>query len=812
MAKAQRSRSAVRELRHRSARLAEAEDTLKAIRSGHVDTIVVDGPSGSRIFALQSPDDPYRILIERMNEGAATLTSDGTILFCNRRLAEMVGEAAERIVGSCFKSILDEKEWQGFTVSTRQALKNDVRNSAQLLRKDGTTLPVQLSFSRLANQRGRQVICVIATDLGDQKRAELKLREQAALLDLAPDAIVVRDMQSRILFWNRGAETIYGWSGEEALGKDSTELLKTEFFESAEAVRAQLLRQGHWEDDAIQCKRDGTRLVVASRSVLQRDAEGAPVRILTINNDVTDQRQAEARHASLTERLALATEVAKVGVWEWDMTNNALTWDSTMLEIYGLPMNSTVTYDQWAGRVHPDDLQQIEASLRKAIENNGEGNLEFRILRKDGSLRNISAVYRVFFDGRRKVRRAIGVSMDVTERKDAERALEQSRIDELHFKDELLSHVSHELRTPLAAMKQFSTILQDGLAGALNEKQLKYQQLVMKNIEQLQAMINDLLEVTRLENGKLVIKPDSISVSEVVTDAINMVLGSAQAKGVALSSDISPSMPAAYTDPIRLRQILLILIDNALRFTPSGGEIKIRARLSEPDAKFVLLEVSDTGCGIPPKDVNRIFERLYQVKPARSSRMGLGLGLFICEGLVVRQGGQIWVESKVNEGTTFSFTLPVFSVSTLIAPLLVNDKWPAKTVSLVEVQVWPREARPSHQAREYWSDEARIGIQKCLTSHLDMFLLQARGEGEKQRFFVAAFADEGGVSTLTERIREQFRLPPLLKGTDCSIFQTTLKQVPPESSVSAKDAVANMAAQMEMAIKSQTLSETTNHE
>jgi PAS domain S-box-containing protein len=786
--------------------LAEAEDTLEAIRSGHVDTIVVGGPSGSRIFALQSPDDPYRILIERMNEGAATLTSEGTILFCNRRLAEMVGEAAERIVGSCFKSILDKKEWQGFTESTRRALQDDIRSPSQFLRKDGTVLPVQLSLSRLANHRGQQIICVIATDLGEQKRSEMRLREQAALLDLAPDAIVVRDMHSRILFWNRGAETIYGWSGDEALGRDSTELLKTEFFEPAEAVRAQLLRQDHWEDDAIQHKRDGTRLVVASRSVLQRDAEGVPVRILTIDNDVTAQRQAEARHASLTERLALATEVAKVGVWEWDMSNNALTWDSTMLEIYGLPLNSKVTYDQWAGRVQPDDLQQIEASLRKAIENNGEGNLEFRILRKDGSLRNICAVYRVFFDGRRKVRRAIGVSMDVTERKDAERALEQSRKDELRFKDELLSHVSHELRTPLTAMKQFSTILLDGLAGELNEKQLKYQQLVMKNIEQLQAMINDLLEVTRLENGKLVIQPDSTSVSEVVTDVINMVDGSAQAKGVTLSSDIACGVPAAYTDPIRLRQILLILFDNALRFTPAGGSIKIRARLSNQDAKFVLLEVSDSGCGIPPKDVGRIFERLYQVKPARSSRMGLGLGLFICEGLVVRQGGRIWVESRVNEGATFSFTLPVFSVSRLIAPLVVNHKWPAKTASLVEVAVWPREAKPSKQATEYWSHEARIAVQKCLMPNLEMFLLQTRGDGKKQRFFVAAFAHEKDTSALKDRIREQFRLPPLLKGTDCSIHYTKLKLIPPECCASGEEAVASMAAQLELAIQSRMMS------
>ena len=251
----------------------------------------------------------------------------------------------------------------------------------------------------------------------------------------------------------------------------------------------------------------------------------------------------------------------------------------------------------------------------------------------------------------------------------SKRALEKSREDQLRFKDDLLSHVSHELRTPLTAIKQFSTILLDGSAGELNHDQHKYQQIVLKNILQLQAMIDDLLEVTRLDNGKLTFKPESVSVPAILTDAIDTVYVSAHAKGITLSCDPSPGVPAACADPTRLRQILLILIDNALRFTPSGGAIRIRARPSEEDFKFVLFEVSDTGCGINSEDLDRVFERLYQVRPDQSSREGLGLGLFICQGLVTRHGGQIWVESELNKGSTFSFTLPVFSVNNLIAPL-----------------------------------------------------------------------------------------------------------------------------------------------
>jgi PAS domain S-box-containing protein len=813
MVKTRQSRNAESELESLRVRLEEAEDTLKAIRRGEVDAIVVDGPQGKRIFTLQSADDPYRILVERMNEGAATLNGEGTILFCNRRLAEMLGLPAERLVGSSFRSTLCEKRRQGFKELTRRALKDNVRSTGELLRNDGTMLPVQLSLSPLPNPAWGQSICVIATDLDEQRQAELKLREQAALLDLATDAIVVGDMQNRITFWNRGAETMYGWPSHDVLGRDSTKLLKTEFFGHAETVRAELLSQNHWEGNAIQYKRDGTRLIVASRSAVQRDEEGVPVRILTINNDVSTHWQAEAKQASLTERLSLATAVAKVGVWEWDLTTNMLAWDATMYEIYGLKVDAPITYEQWRSMVPSEDLLQTEATLQRAIEEKSEGTLEFRIIRQDGSLRNISAVYRVLLDERTKLKRAVGVNLDVTERINAEKGLEQSRKDQLRFKDELLSHVSHELRTPLTAIKQFSTILLDGLAGELNRDQHAYQHIVLKNILQLQSMIDDLLEVTRLENGKIAVQPESISVLEVVTDAMNTVHESARAKGVTLSCDLPPALPAAHADPTRLSQILLILLDNALQFTPSGGAIKIRARSSERDAAFMVLEVSDTGCGIASEDVKRIFDRLYQSKEnPRRSRSGLGLGLFICQGLVTRQGGQIWVESKLKEGSTFSFTLPVFSVGTLIAPLLVNDKWPAESVALVVVEVWLREAPPSTEAGEHWFHHVRRCIQSCLMPNLDVLLQQTRGEGERQRFFVAAFADKKGISVLTDRIRGQLELAPLLNEIEFSIFHTHLQPSLLESHASTTNVVNRMAAHLQEAIKSQMLSEVINCE
>jgi PAS domain S-box-containing protein len=292
------------ELERTQARLAESEATMRAIRNGEVDAIVIDGPQGSRIFTLQSPEEPYRILAERMNEAAVTLTAEGTILFCNRRLAEMTGVPAERLVGSPFISLLREEDRQSFAKLLRHALENEIRAEGHLLHQDGTTLPVQLSLSSIPLEESGRGICLIATDLTEQKRAEQKLREQAALLDLAHDAILVRDRG--ITYWSRGAEELYGWSAEEVVGKVANELLQTEFPESPEAIEAALQNTRQWEGELHQICRKGRAIMVDSRWSLLRDEQGNRAAIMEINRDITERKRAEEELARRAEELALS--------------------------------------------------------------------------------------------------------------------------------------------------------------------------------------------------------------------------------------------------------------------------------------------------------------------------------------------------------------------------------------------------------------------------------------------------------------------------------------------------------------------------
>lgn len=633
------------------------------------------------------------------------------------------------------------------------------------------------------------------------------LLEQAALLDLAKDAIVVRDMDSRIVSWSHGAEGMYGWSEAEALGRTIDELLSPELSEAGDAIEAALLASGQWEGEEIHHDRRGNRLNVASRLSLQRGADGAPHRILSINNDITDRKRAEAESHLLTERLSLATAVARVGVWEWDRVSDSLTWDATMLDIYRFPPELPIPYGRWSASICGEDLPQVEAERRRVIVEKGQGVTEFRIVLDDGSMRNIASVEKVILDEHEDVIRVIGVSMDITERRTSEKVLEISREKAMRFKDEFLSHVSHELRSPLTAIKQFTSILLRDLAGELNPEQRQYQEIVERNVQQLQGLIDDLLEVTRLETGKLTVELGRVLVPDVVRDAMHTLEISARTKGVALTCSLPDDLDAAHADPSRLLQVLIILLDNAVKFTPAGGSVEVRVGPLPRDPHFLRFEVSDTGCGVEPELAERLFERLYQAaEPARGSRKGLGLGLYICKQLVVRQGGEIRVDSHAGQGSTFSFTLPVLALETLLAPYLHAGHWPSDSAAVLTAHFHFRAEPLCGPPEGDWSQQARRFLQRCLMRpELDLLLAGGIADAKGLRLFVTVFADDPGTSVLVRWIHEQFeQCRPLNQiGLTLEVSHCMLPPFPRDATPDEETALASMAREIERIIESQ---------
>jgi|HubBroStandDraft_1064217.scaffolds.fasta_scaffold00130_21 sigma-B regulation protein RsbU (phosphoserine phosphatase) len=341
------------------------------------------------------------------------------------------------------------------------------------------------------------------------------------------------------------------------------------------------------------------------------------------------------------------------------------------------------------------------------------------------------------------------------ERQGLQRALETTRKQQLEFKDQFLSHVSHELRTPLTCIHQYVTILLDGLAGPMAPDQTGHLKTVLKSVNQLHAMIRDLLEATRADSGKLRVEPRCIDIGDLIRQAIAMMRPTANEKHVGLEVGPDQAIPLVYADPDRALEVLINLIDNAIKFTPPDGSVVVKASLVETDPTSVYLSVSDSGRGIPTESLPMVFERLYQDPDAvDGNRAGLGLGLYIAKEIVTLHGGRMWVASEPGNGSTFSFTLPLYSLAKLLAPVITHHGHLREAIVLVRVELTPL----SKSLRGSWKETCQKCLEllrSCICVDKDLVLPRMGTSGRVETFFVVASTDMKGVGILLDRIRDQ---------------------------------------------------------
>jgi signal transduction histidine kinase len=358
------------------------------------------------------------------------------------------------------------------------------------------------------------------------------------------------------------------------------------------------------------------------------------------------------------------------------------------------------------------------------------------------------------------------------------RSLEISRHQQIEFKNQFLSHVSHELRTPLTCIHQFVSILRDGLAGEINNEQRYHLGTVLTSVNQLRAMIRDLLEATRAESGKITIEARCITIGDLIQQAVSMMAATAKEKRVGLEIGLDTRIPFVYADPDRVLQVLINLIDNGIKFTPPEGSILVKACMVEADPGMVYVSVSDSGRGIGPEAKALIFERLYQdPNSIDNSRSGLGLGLFIAKELVELHGGRIWVASEIGNGSTFSFTLPLYSLAKLLFPVVTHEGRLRESIVLVKVELIPVSSPP----RTNWKDVCRQSLQtlrRCVYLDKDLVLPVMGNIGTTETFFVAASTDMERTMIMMNRIRGQLEAGAGFKGAGLLKMSATSVDLP----------------------------------
>jgi PAS domain S-box-containing protein len=400
---------------------------------------------------------------------------------------------------------------------------------------------------------------------------------------------------------------------------------------------------------------DGSTIWLKWETRPWRDADGAVGGVIIFSDDITPQKRAEEALREALTRQRLAQSAGRIGIWDWDIRNNRTYLNDEWYEIYGLTRGEPPTYEDFLAQVHPEDRARVSEAMESALLGSGTIDHDFRILRaNDGAVRWASSKGEVHFDVQGEAVRAMGAVYDITERKEMERALRETD----RRKSEFLAMLAHELRNPLTPISNAVNVLErlsDSGEPDAKEKKRAVLQMARRQIDHLSRLVNDLLDMTRIDHGKISLERKEADLIELLAHAAELTQPGFEAKGHQLVTDLPLAPLPVHGDPVRLTQVFANLLNNAARYTDAGGRITLSARR---EGEETIVTVRDNGQGIPADMLTSIFEMFAQAGPA-ATRRGLGVGLALARSVVEMHGGAIEAESEgLGRGSEFTVRLP----------------------------------------------------------------------------------------------------------------------------------------------------------
>ena len=376
-------------------------------------------------------------------------------------------------------------------------------------------------------------------------------------------------------------------------------------------------------------------------------------------SDISERKLAEDRLREVSERLALATRAGGVGVWDFDVVHNALTWDDQMFALYGTTREQFGgAYEAWQQVVLPEDRPHADASIQQALAGGMIFDTEFRVRWPDGTIHNIRAMATVKFDANGCPLRMIGTNWDITELKRAQQAMQQAKeVAEglASSKSEFLANMSHEIRTPMNAVIGLSELALESEDPAEKQSHLKQ---INESSKDLMGILNDILDLSKIEAHQLSVENITFNFDDLLASVNRMF--DAREKGVAFKIIRDEQIASLLLgDPLRLRQVLINLLGNAFKFTDKGRvTLEVTQLQAGTDNTTLRFFVRDSGIGMTIEQLDSLFQPFSQADSSISRRFGgTGLGLTISRNLVHLMGGELLVESQTGTGSTFSFIL-----------------------------------------------------------------------------------------------------------------------------------------------------------